>query len=99
MKTVKPPRPHQVAPSPAWTLDQGVSQTLLNKFLGCRERFRLYSVEGCREKGGKEAMDFGTYFHNLLELKIRHPNKSAQSILLLNSNSIVAKGSRLEPLL
>ena len=76
------PHPSQVAPSPAWTLEKGVSYSLLSKFINCRERFRLYSVEGAREeKASKAAMDFGTYFHELLEIHAKKPLLSAESII------------------
>lgn len=79
--TKKKPKPSVVAPSPSWTLDDGVSQSLLNRFLGCRERFRLYTIEGMRDKGSKFAMDFGTYFHALLEIHAKYPNLDANGIL------------------
>jgi len=72
-----PKRPDQVAPSPMWTLEKGVSFSLLSRFINCRERFRLYAVEGVREhSGSKEQMDFGTYFHELLELHAKYPSLS-----------------------
>lgn len=77
----KKPLPKQVAPSPSWTLEDGVSQSLLNRFMGCRERFRLYSVEGAREKGDIVSRDFGTYFHDLLECHAKYPNISFAAIV------------------
>lgn len=77
------PKPHQVAPSPSWTLDAGISYSLLSRFVNCRERFRLYAVEGVREGGrssSKASMDWGTYFHELIELHAKHPHISAQEI-------------------
>jgi hypothetical protein len=55
-------------PHPKWDLyKDGVSQSLLAKFINCRERFRLYAVEGLRPTDRKEAMEFGTIFHKALE--------------------------------
>ena len=88
LKPKRPPKPKTVAPSPSWTLDKGVSQSLLNRFLGCRERFRLYAVEGMREGGSRDQMDFGTYFHDLLENYSRNPNHSAEAIILMTQKSV-----------
>lgn len=78
----KKPSPKQVAPSPSWTLDRGISFSLLSRFINCRERFRLYAVEGLREEhSSKAAMDWGTYFHELIELHAKYPNLSAQGII------------------
>lgn len=84
----KPPSPKSVAPSPSWTLDKGVSQSLLNRFLGCRERFRLYAVEGMREKGSRDQMDFGTYFHDLLENYAKHNDYSAIDIIKITQPAV-----------
>ena len=78
----KSPRPEQVAPSPMWTLEKGVSYSLLSRFINCRERFRLYAVEGVREESSSRgSMDFGTYFHELLELHAKYPNLSANAVI------------------
>lgn len=80
----KAPAAQTVAPSPFWTLDDGISFSLLSRFLACRERYRLYAVEGLRETSSSKAqMDFGTYFHKCLELKAKHPNKTPDSIFKL----------------
>jgi hypothetical protein len=73
--------PKAIAPSPMWTLDDGISQTLLAKFIGCRERFRLYAVEGAREPHSKNNMDFGSYFHELLETHAKYPDLDAEAII------------------
>lgn len=55
-------------PHPKWDLyKDGISYSLLSKFINCRERFRLYAVEGLRPTERKEAMEFGTIFHKALE--------------------------------
>lgn len=60
-KKIKPPHPH-------WDLYQdGISQSMLAKFVTCRERFRVYAVEGLNPTDRKEAMEFGTIFHKALE--------------------------------
>ncbi len=64
-----------------WGLVQLISFSLLSRFINCRERFRLYAVEGAREAySSKDAMDWGTYFHELIELHAKHPHLSAQGI-------------------
>ncbi len=52
---------------PTWR-KHGLSQSLIAKFIVCRERFRLRTVEGLTSGGSKEAMEFGTIFHKALEL-------------------------------
>lgn len=88
----KKPSPKTVAPSPSWTLDDGISYSLLSRFLNCRERYRLYAVEGRRESSrSKASMDFGTYFHKLLELRAKHPNKSPDQLFRLNKVELPAE--------
>ena len=42
----------------------GVTQSLIGRFLGCRERFRLYVVEGIREKEAfNEKLEYGNIWH------------------------------------
>lgn len=86
------PKPSAVC-SPSWTLEKGISFSMLSKFLNCRERFRLYSVEGMREEGSaKENMDFGTYFHELIELHAQHPTLSPSGVIRK-----AVKGTLLKP--
>jgi hypothetical protein len=60
-KKLKPPHPN-------WDLyEHGISQSMLAKFVTCRERFRVYAVEGLSPTDRKEAMEFGTIFHKALE--------------------------------
>lgn len=78
----KPIDPSKVLPSPSWTLDDGISFSLLSRFMQCRERFRLYAVEGKREVGKQQrALDFGTYFHKLLEVHAKDQRLSASSVI------------------
>lgn len=85
----KKPSPKSVAPSPSWTLDHGVSYSLLSRFINCRERFRLYAVEGAREeKSSKTAMDWGTYFHELIELQAKNPNLNPAAIIKKTKRTI-----------
>jgi len=46
----------------------GISYSMLSSFMDCRERFRLKAVEGLRQKGSTEALEFGSTFHTMLEL-------------------------------
>lgn len=54
---------------PGWDLyKDGLSYSLLSKFVVCRERFRIATVELYRSSDRKDALDFGTMFHKALEL-------------------------------
>lgn len=56
-------------PYKGWTpMKDGVSQSLLQKFRGCKDRFHKHAVLGLRETKRKEAMEYGTMFHKLIEL-------------------------------
>lgn len=53
---------------PLWDLDRdGLTYSLLSKFVVCPERFRLSAVEGWEESGLKTALEFGNAFHYALE--------------------------------
>lgn len=53
---------------PAWDLYRdGISYSLLSRFINCRERFRIYTVEGLAPAGTTDSLEFGTIFHKLLE--------------------------------
>ena len=45
----------------------GISYSLMSKFVICPERFRVYTVMGLRQSERREAMEFGTIFHKALE--------------------------------
>lgn len=76
------PHPSKVAPSPSWTLEKGISYSLLSRFINCRERFRLYAVEGMREEfSALDSMNWGTYFHELIELHSKYPNSTPAGII------------------
>ena len=50
-----------------WTLEQGVTPSLLRTFACCKEHFRLQYVEGYSSTGVNEALEFGSIVHYLLE--------------------------------
>lgn len=56
--------------------EEGISVSWLQRFINCRERFRLGYVMGYREKGSKDALDFGTIFHKLIEEHSRNPKRT-----------------------
>lgn len=56
---------------------EGISVTWLKRFITCRERFRLGYILSMREKGSKEAIDFGSIFHKLIEFHAQGLNKGA----------------------
>jgi|694.fasta_scaffold05336_24 hypothetical protein len=45
----------------------GISFSSLSKFVTCRERFRIYYVEGLKPEGISGSIEFGNMFHFLLE--------------------------------
>jgi len=47
----------------------GITQSMIAKFLSCRERFRLYAIEGIKdvETGFPHAMEYGSLFHACIE--------------------------------
>jgi hypothetical protein len=46
---------------------KGISHSFISKWLGCRERARLGSVEGWRPKGFQVSLEFGNIFHLMKE--------------------------------
>ena len=53
---------------PVWDLYRdGISYSLLSRFINCRERFRIYTVEGLAPGDTTDSLEFGTMFHKLLE--------------------------------
>lgn len=61
VKVKAPPKRESLWKGP--TID-GVTQSLLGRFLACPERFRLYAMEGLREpEGFNLRMEYGTAFH------------------------------------
>jgi hypothetical protein len=50
----------------------GVTQSLIGRFLSCRERFRLYAIEGLRGADGfNHRLEFGSMFHVCAENLMR----------------------------
>lgn len=78
----KTPRPKHL-PYNGWTpMKDGVSQSLLQKFRCDKERFRLHAIEMLREVDRKEAMEYGTIFHKLIELGASLGNKYTRDKLM-----------------
>jgi hypothetical protein len=81
MKKAKTPKK---LPYKGWTpMKDGVSQSLLQKFVVDRDRFHRHAVEGLREIDRKEAMEYGTIFHKLIELGAQLGNKYTRDKLLV----------------
>lgn len=55
---------------PFWDLyEDGITFTLLGKWLMCRERFRIFAVEGIREKQSfSKDMEFGNLLHEAFDV-------------------------------
>lgn len=54
-------------PYKGWTPMHGVSQSLLQLFTNDVDRYHKHAVLGLREVNRKEAMEYGTIFHKLIE--------------------------------
>jgi len=52
---------------PLWTLDDGVTYSLLSSFLNCRERFHIANVQGWKPKKFNFPLEFGNIIHLLIE--------------------------------
>lgn len=85
---IKTKKPLQQPKEPAWKGPEvdGVTQSLLGRFLGCRERFRVLTVEGLQPAPQFNArLEFGNMWHiceEALALEERKPDvKAAASVL------------------
>lgn len=67
----------------------GVTYSLLSKFMGCRERTRLAYVEGWTSKHFNVPMEFGNIFHLLKEFK--YSGKSMEETLKIADTYINSK--------
>lgn len=69
-------------PYDGWTpMKDGVTQSLLQKFVGCRDRFHKHVVMGLRETTRKEAMEYGSLFHKLIEVGATLHNPTREKIV------------------
>ena len=64
----KAPAPKKLPYAGYNPLINGVSQSLLQKFVVCQDRFHKATVLGMRETSRKEAMEYGSLFHKLIEV-------------------------------
>ncbi len=86
--------PLSILPGPMWTLEMGVSYSLLNRFVQCKDRFHMYAVKGMRETTDRQDnLNFGTYFHKLLEISAKDQRCSANKVIekVTRSKSSIAK--------
>jgi hypothetical protein len=86
--------PLSILPSPNWVWEDGISFSLLSRFVVCRDRFHKYAVQGMREQGKQQnALNFGTYFHKLLEISAKDQRASADTVIakVTRSKSSIAK--------
>ena len=67
-KTNKATSKPKKLPYKGWSLlTHGVTQSLLQKFIGCKDRFHKHAILGLKSVDRKEAMEYGTMFHKLIE--------------------------------
>lgn len=53
---------------PLWDLERdGITYSILSKFMNCRERFHLQKVKGWRPRGFNFPLEFGNIFHHMVE--------------------------------
>jgi hypothetical protein len=52
---------------PFWTIEDGITNSILNKFLNCRHRFYLSQVQGWKPKSFPFHLEFGNVFHLMAE--------------------------------
>lgn len=79
--------PVSILPGPCWKIEDGVSYSLLSRFIQCRDRFHKYAIYGMRESSDRQrSLNFGTYFHKLLEISAKDQR--------CNSNKVIEKVTR-----
>jgi hypothetical protein len=75
--------PPKKLPYVGWTpMKDGVTQSLLQKFKVDKDRFHKHSVLNLRETNRKEAMEYGSIFHKLIEVGSLMGNKYTRSKIL-----------------
>ena len=52
---------------PLWTPDDGITFSILSKFLNCRQRFHIQQVQGWKPKHINYALEFGNILHLFIE--------------------------------
>ena len=85
----KPKKPTKL-PYKGWnpTL-HGVTQSLVQKFIGDKDRFHKHAVGGLRETNRKEAMEYGSIFHKLVELGAKMGSKYTPLLMLKAMNKFM----------
>ena len=87
-KPPKPPGTPSKPPYKGWNLfTHGVTQSLLQKFINDEDRYHKKAILGLKPVDRKEAMEYGTIFHKLIEEGARMgPNYSRLEMLrIMNS--------------
>jgi len=56
---------------PLWTIEDGVTYSLLSQFLNCRNRFHINKVQGWTAKRISLPLEFGNVFHLMAEAQDR----------------------------
>lgn len=69
-KVIKTALTKETRPEPVWggPEKEGISQSLINRWLRCPERFRIYSIEGlCQEEEFSHKIEYGNMWHECEE--------------------------------
>lgn len=82
--------PPKKLPYKGWSLfTHGVSQSLLQKFTVCRDRYHKHACLGLKSTDRKEAMEYGTIFHKLIEEGARMGDKYSRLKLVTIMNEYI----------
>lgn len=82
LKKKPPSKLPKKLPYEGWRLEHGVSQSLLQKFIVCKDRFHKKAVLGLKPTDRKEAMEYGTIFHKLIEEGTKMGSKYSRLIMV-----------------
>jgi len=75
---------------PLWDLERdGVTFSLLSKFMNCRERFHIQKVQGWKPRAFNLPLEFGNIFHHMVEAQ--DMGVSIESMYQLADNYVNAK--------
>jgi hypothetical protein len=84
--------PPKKLPYAGWNpMIHGVTQSLVQKFIGDKDRFHKHAVLGLRETDRKEAMEYGSIFHKLIELGAIMGSKYSRLKMLTEMNKWIKR--------
>ena len=69
---------------PLWTLDDGITYSMISKFMNCRQRFHMSNVQGWKPKGINIPLEFGNMFHLMAEAQDMGISMDQMGIIVRN---------------